>query len=113
ARARWGTGVWAWGAKSDEKPLWKLLADMSPEQIVRCIDFRYITDALTPEEAIDLMERLRAAKGERERMLLRSGYPAYTTSAGWIGYSDDRIRRACRDAIDAGWTHFKVKVGAS
>jgi L-fuconate dehydratase len=105
--------VWDLYAKAERKPLWKLLADMSPEQIVRCIDFRYITDALTPEEAIDLMARSRPSKADRERTLLKSGYPAYTTSAGWIGYTDDRIRRACRDAIDAGWTHFKVKVGAS
>jgi L-fuconate dehydratase len=104
--------VWDLYAKTERKPLWKLLADMSPEQIVRCIDFRYITDALTPDEAVDLMARWRSSKADRERALLQAGYPAYTTSAGWIGYSDDRIRRACRDAIDAGWTHFKVKVGA-
>jgi L-fuconate dehydratase len=105
--------VWDLYSKAERKPLWKLLADMSPEDVVRCIDFRYITDALTPAEAIDLMARLQATKGDRERALLRSGYPAYTTSAGWIGYSDGRIREACRDAIDRGWTHFKVKVGAS
>jgi L-fuconate dehydratase len=105
--------VWDLYAKAERKPLWKLLADMSPEDVVRCIDFRYITDALTPAEAIDLMARVRSTKGDRERALLRSGYPAYTTSAGWIGYSDRRIREACHDAIDRGWTHFKVKVGAS
>jgi L-fuconate dehydratase len=105
--------VWDLYAKSEAKPVWKLLADMSPEQIVRCIDFRYITDALTPEEAIELLERQRSSRAGRERTLLQSGYPAYTTSAGWIGYSDARIRDACRDAIEAGWTHFKVKVGAS
>ena len=105
--------VWDLYAKAERKPLWKLLADMTPAQIVSAIDFRYITDALTPEEAIDLMERQRSTKADRERELLKSGYPAYTTSAGWIGYTDDRIRQACRDAIAAGWTHFKVKVGAS
>jgi L-fuconate dehydratase len=105
--------VWDLYAKVERKPLWKLLSDMSPEQIVRCIDFRYITDALTPDEAIDVMARSRSSKADRERTLRQSGYPAYTTSAGWIGYSDDRIRRACQDAIEAGWTHFKVKVGAS
>ncbi|MGH9384596.1 MAG: L-fuconate dehydratase [Vicinamibacterales bacterium] len=105
--------VWDLYAKAEDKPLWKLLVDMTPEEVVRCIDFRYMTDALTPAEAIDLMARSRTSKADRERTLLRSGYPAYTTSAGWIGYSDDRIRRACREAIDAGWTHFKVKVGAS
>jgi len=105
--------VWDLYAKAERKPVWKLLADMTPAEIVRCIDFRYITDALTPEEAIELLERQRSTKGDRERELLKSGYPAYTTSAGWIGYSDDRIRQACRDAIAEGWTHFKVKVGAS
>jgi L-fuconate dehydratase len=105
--------VWDLYAKAERKPVWKLLADMTPKEIVRCIDFRYITDALTPEEAIALLERQRSTKDDRERELLQSGYPAYTTSAGWIGYSDDRIRQACRDAIAEGWTQFKVKVGAS
>ena len=105
--------VWDLYAKAERKPVWKLLADMTPHEIVRCIDFRYITDALTPEEAIDLMTRVQASKADRESVLTRSGYPAYTTSAGWIGYSDERIRQACRDAIADGWTHFKVKVGAS
>ena len=101
--------VWDY-VKAERKPVWKPLADMTPAQIVRCIDFRYITDALTPDEAIDLMERRRSTKGDRERTLLQSGYPAGTTSAGWIGYADDRIRQACHDAMAAGGTHFKVKV---
>ena len=105
--------VWDLYAKSERKPVWKLLADMSPAEVARCIDFRYITDALTEDEAIDLLERQRRGKPDRERALMESGYPAYTTSAGWIGYSDARIRQACHDAIAAGWTHFKVKVGAS
>ena len=105
--------VWDLYAKSQRKPVWKLLSDMSPAEVARCIDFRYITDALTEDEAIDLLERQRRGKPDRERALMKSGYPAYTTSAGWIGYSDERIRQACHDAIAAGWTHFKVKVGAS
>jgi L-fuconate dehydratase len=105
--------VWDLYGKAERKPVWKLLADMTPAAIVRCIDFRYITDALTPEEAIDLLERQRSSKADRERQLLQSGYPAYTTSAGWIGYTDDRIRQTCADAVAGGWTHFKVKVGAS
>ena len=84
--------VWDLYAKVERKPVWKLLADLTPAAIVRCIDFRYITDVLTPEEAIDLLERKRSTKADRERELLSTGYPAYTTSAGWIGYSDDRIR---------------------
>jgi L-fuconate dehydratase len=105
--------VWDLHAKRERKPVWKLLADMTPRQVVDCIDFRYITDALTPDEAMDLLERQAATKGEREAQLLREGYPAYTTSAGWIGYSDDHIRQLCRSALADGWTHFKVKVGAA
>jgi L-fuconate dehydratase len=84
---------------------------MTPRQLVSCIDFAYITDALTPDEALDMLERQARTKGAREAELLEAGYPAYTTSAGWIGYSDDRVRQACRDAMAEGWTHFKVKVG--
>jgi L-fuconate dehydratase len=105
--------VWDLHAKREKKPVWKLLADMTPKQIVACIDFRYITDALTPDEAIDIMSRAEKTKGEREAQLRREGYPAYTTSAGWIGYSDDKIRHLCREALADGWTHFKVKVGAT
>jgi L-fuconate dehydratase len=103
--------VWDLYARSEGKPLWKLLADMTPKQLVSCIDFRYITDALTPLEAFEILSRLAPTKAEREAELLRNGYPAYTTSVGWMGYSDDKVRAACRDAIADGWTHFKVKVG--
>jgi L-fuconate dehydratase len=105
--------VWDLYAKVEGKPIWKLLADMTPQELVRCIDFRYLTDALTPDEALDLLQRQQPGKADRERTLFRSGYPAYTTSAGWIGYSDERIRQACRDALAQGWTHFKVKVGGA
>ena len=105
--------VWDLHARAEKKPLWKLLADMSPRQIVAAIDFRYITDALTPEEALDLLERQAGGKADREAILLKTGYPAYTTSAGWIGYSDDGIRKLVRTALDEGWTHFKVKVGGA
>jgi L-fuconate dehydratase len=104
--------VWDLYAKAERKPVWKLLADMTPKQLVSCIDFRYITDALKPEEAFEILERQARTKGERETELLRSGYPAYTTSVGWMGYSDDKVRAACREALADGWTHFKVKVGA-
>ena len=103
--------VWDLWAKVERKPLWKLLADLSPEEIVACVDFRYITDLLTPDEALRLLRDARAGREEREGEILVNGYPAYTTSAGWLGYSDDEIRRLCREAIAAGWTHFKVKVG--
>lgn len=103
--------VWDLWAKVEGKPLWKLLADMSPEEVVRCVDFRYITDALTPGEALEILRRHHATRGEREAQLVRDGYPAYTTSAGWLGYPDDKIRQLCRDGVAEGWSHFKIKVG--
>jgi L-fuconate dehydratase len=104
--------MWDLHAKRAKKPLWKLLSDMTPRQIVGAIDFQYITDALTEDEALALLERQHATKQEREAILLRDGYPGYTTSAGWMGYSDDKVRLLCREAIADGFTHFKVKVGA-
>jgi L-fuconate dehydratase len=105
--------VWDLHARREKKPVWKLLADLTPQQLVACIDFRYITDALTPGEALEILERQEHTKRDREAQLLREAYPAYTTSAGWIGYSDEKIRHLCRAALAEGWTHFKVKVGAS
>jgi L-fuconate dehydratase len=84
---------------------------MSPEEIVRCVDFRYITDALTPDQALEILRRQLPTRADRERELRWSGYPAYTTSAGWLGYPDDKIRRLCREGIAGGWSHFKIKVG--
>lgn len=104
--------VWDLYAKAEGKPLWKLLADMSPEEVVSCVDFRYIRDAITPKEAIALLERHADTRAEREAELRRAGYPAYTTSAGWMGHSDDEIRRRCREGVEEGWEHFKLKVGA-
>jgi len=103
--------VWDLWAKVEGKPLWKLLADMTPDAIVRCIDFRYITDALTPEEALEILRHHAPTRAAREAELRRDGYPAYTTSAGWLGYSDEKIRRLCRDGLAQGWSHFKIKVG--
>jgi L-fuconate dehydratase len=103
--------VWDLWAKVEGKPLWRLLCDMTPEEIVRCVDFKYISDALTPDEAVAMLRRLQRTRPERESALLRSGYPAYTTSAGWLGYPDEKIRRLCRDGIAGGWSHFKIKVG--
>ncbi len=103
--------VWDLWSKSEKKPLWKLLVDMTPEEIVSCIDFRYITDALTPGDAIHILENNSETRAERETELLRDGYPAYTTSAGWLGYPDEKIRKLCRDNIRKGWSHFKIKVG--
>ena len=103
--------VWDLWAKVERKPLWKLLADMTPEALVRCVDFRYITDALTPDEALEILRTHASTRRAREGEMLRDGYPAYTTSAGWLGYSDDKIRRLCREGIAHGWSHFKIKVG--
>lgn len=103
--------VWDLYAKAEAKPVWKLLADMTPEQLVACVPFRYITDALTPEEALEILRRQEPTKAEREALICERGYPAYTTSAGWLGYTDEKIRRLLRRAIEEGWTHFKMKVG--
>ena len=103
--------VWDLYAKAEQKPVWRLLADMTPEQIVAAIDFRYIADALNPDEALTLLRAGKIGQDERLAQLEAQGYPAYTTSVGWFGFSDDKIRRLCREAIADGWTHFKLKVG--
>jgi L-fuconate dehydratase len=103
--------VWDLYAKTQGKPLWKVLADMTPEQLVACVDFRYITDAITPAEALAILESKAATRAEREREMLRDGFPAYTTSAGWLGYSDEKLRALCRAAVADGWSHVKMKVG--
>lgn len=105
--------VWDLYAKSVGKPLWQLLADMTPEELVRCIDFRYITDALTPAEALDLLRRNAPTKAARVAEMRAHGFPAYTTSAGWLGYSDEKLRALLREAIANGWTHIKMKVGSN
>ena len=103
--------LWDLYGKAEGKPVWKLLADMTPAQVVSCIDFHHMTDALTPDEALAMLERRAATKATREAELLKNGYPAYTTSVGWLGYSDEKIHRLCQEALADGWTHFKVKVG--
>ena len=104
--------VWDLSAKLQGKPLWKLLADMAPEELVSCVDFRYIADALSPEEAVDLLTDARRGAAEREREIVASGYPAYTTSAGWLGYDDEKVESLVREALASGFTHVKMKVGA-
>ncbi|MEP3298166.1 L-fuconate dehydratase [Tateyamaria sp.] len=103
--------AWDLWAKEAGKPVWELVSEMSPAQIVQLVDFRYLTDALTPDEALKILERAQAGKAERALKLKAEGYPCYTTSAGWLGYSDDKLRRLCREAKDAGFTHTKFKVG--
>jgi L-fuconate dehydratase len=103
--------VWDLYGKREGKPLWRLLADMSPDELMRCIPFRYITDALTPDEAFTILESGLDGRGQRLEKILTEGYPAYTTSVGWMGYPDDRVRELCRDGLANGWRHFKLKVG--
>ena len=104
--------VWDLVAKRAGKPVWKLLADMSPAEIVALVDFRYMTDALTPAAALELLQRAVPGRADREAVLRRDGYPAYSTSVGWLGYDDDKVRRLAREALAEGWTRFKMKVGA-
>ncbi|PCJ94507.1 MAG: fuconate dehydratase [Flavobacteriaceae bacterium] len=105
--------VWDLYAKVEGKPLWKLLTDMSPKELVSCIDFTYITDALTPEEALALLTAQESTKQERIDTLMKNGYPAYTTSAGWLGYPDEKMRRLCQEAKAEGFKHMKIKVGSN
>jgi L-fuconate dehydratase len=105
--------AWDLWAKSAGKPVWRLVAGMSPQELVRCIDFRYITDCITPDEALTLLTERADGKEERLDTLMREGYRCYTTSAGWLGYGDEKLRRLCQDAVDAGFDHVKLKVGGS
>lgn len=125
--------VWDLYAKSRNKPLWKLVVDLSPEELVRSAAFRYITDAITPEEALQMLKAKESGKAEREKDVRQDGYPAYVTSAGWMGqscklhicsdlsltfshaetgYSDEKVARLTKEAVQQGFSHFKMKVGA-
>jgi L-fuconate dehydratase len=103
--------VWDLYARQQNKPLWRLLADMTSDQILRLVDFRYIDDAITEQEALALLNAQRKGREERIADLERSGYPAYTTSVGWFGFSDEKVRSLCHEALAQGWQHFKLKVG--
>ena len=103
--------VWDLYAKRERKPLWKLLADLSPEELVACVDFRYIEDALTPDEALEILRAREASRAQRESVLLAEGFPAYTTSAGWLGYSEELVVARAHEALADGFTHLKLKVG--
>jgi len=104
--------VWDLYAKAEKKPLWKLITDMTPAELVSCIDFTYITDAITPAEALSMLQEKEGSKQERIADLHANGYPAYTTSAGWLGYSDEKMRHLCREAKAQGFKHLKIKVGS-
>jgi L-fuconate dehydratase len=103
--------VWDLLCRRANKPLWKMIVDMSPEELISCIDFKYLEDALTPDEALAMLKKLEPTKHEREQYLLEQGYPAYTTGAGWLGYSNEKIERLMKEHLAKGWTHFKMKVG--
>ncbi|WP_319519265.1 L-fuconate dehydratase [uncultured Martelella sp.] len=103
--------VWDLQGKAAKKPVWQLVGEMTPEQLVSIVDFRYLTDAITPEEALEIFRKAEDGKAERMAELKLNGYPCYTTSAGWLGYSHDKLRRLAQEAVDSGFTHIKMKVG--
>jgi len=104
--------LWDLAARKAGKPLWRLLADMTPSELVDVADLTYLSDALTRDEAIALLEQLAPTRSDRVAELVETGYPCYTTSAGWLGYSDEKLRRLCQEAVDAGYKHIKLKVGS-
>ncbi len=104
--------LWDLRAKRAGKPLWLLLSELTPEQIVELVDFRYLSDALTREQALDLLRAAEPGRAEQIESLRRNGYPAYTTSPGWLGYSDQKLARLCGEAVAAGFGQIKLKVGA-
>ena len=103
--------VWDLLGKDSGKPVWQLVADMSAEEIADIVDYRYLTDVLTRDEALSILKRAESGKAERINTLKNEGYPCYTTSAGWLGYSDEKLRRLCQQAVDDGFNHVKLKVG--
>lgn len=106
--------IWDLWAKTLDKPVWRIVADMTPEEFVQCIDFRYITDAISPEEAVALLKNEEAGKAKRLQDALNSrAVPAYTTSAGWLGYGEDKMKGLLEDTLSKGYKHFKLKVGTS
>jgi L-fuconate dehydratase len=104
--------LWDLKAKRAGQPLWELLASMTPEQIIALVDFRYLTDALTPDQALDIVKKAEAGRAERRADLVAHGYPAYTTTPGWLGYDDEKLARLCREAVADGFSQIKLKVGA-
>ena len=103
---------WDLAARRARKPLWLFLADLAPEQLVSLVDFRYLSDALTPDEAREMLERAAPGRENRKKILRDEGYPAYTTTPGWLGYSDDRLAQLCSAAVHDGFPLVKLKVGA-
>ncbi|WP_327291924.1 L-fuconate dehydratase [Streptomyces sp. NBC_01198] len=104
--------AWDLAAREAGRPVWDLLASMSPDQLVDLVDFRYLSDALTRDEALDILRRAEPGRAARAATLRRDGYPAYTTEPGWLGYSDEKLTRLAKEAVAAGFTQIKLKVGA-
>ncbi|MFE8007541.1 L-fuconate dehydratase [Streptomyces sp. NPDC057418] len=104
--------AWDLAAKQAGQPVWQFLAGMSPQELVSLVDFRYLTDALTPQEALALLRAAEPGRARRTERLLAEGYPAYTTSPGWLGYDDDKLVRLAKEAVADGFTQIKLKVGA-
>lgn len=105
--------VWDLLAKCAGKPVWQLVSDMSAQEILKIVDFRYITDAIKPEEALEILQSAQQNKHHRTKQLKVEGYPCYTTSSGWLGYSDEKLRRLCRQVKAEGFSYAKLKVGKS
>jgi L-fuconate dehydratase len=105
--------AWDLLCRREGKPLWKVLADLSPEQVVGLVDFRYLADALTPDEALDILRAARTGRAGREQELLERGYPAYTTTPGWLGYDDEKLARLSKEAVTEGFSMIKIKVGGN
>ena len=106
--------IWDLWAKTLNKPVWRIVADFTPEEFVRCIDFRYITDAITPDEAIEMLKAQEGGKAQRiQDALENKAVPAYTTSAGWLGYGEDKMKALLRETLGQGYKHFKLKVGGN
>ena len=104
--------LWDLRAKRAGQPLWLHLASLSPEELVSLVDFRYLSDAITPDEALEILRAAEPGRAERIARLQETGYPAYTTSPGWLGYSDEKLERLCREAVADGFPQIKLKVGA-
>jgi L-fuconate dehydratase len=105
--------VWDLAARKARKPLWRMLVDMTPEELVDVADLTYLSDVITRDEAVEMLRELAPTKQDRVAQLDKTGYPCYTTSAGWLGYSDEKLRRLCQEAVDSGYSNIKLKVGAN
>jgi L-fuconate dehydratase len=105
--------AWDLAARRAGLPLWQFVTDMPPDALVDTLDLSYLSDVLTRDEAVAMISKLAATKDSRLALLAASGYPCYTTSAGWLGYSDEKLRRLCQEAVDAGYTYVKLKIGAN